>query len=93
MKEDLETMRELGIWNERGDLWKQIKPAVKSGLTRAINKNTHKKHFPTEGDVVKIGKKTGGKTKSAKPKIAEVDEDGKETDDEELVQAEILNAC
>lgn len=102
VKEDLESINELGMWNEAGDLWKRVKPTVKSSLTRALGKDTHKKHFATTDDV-KIQARSGtGKrnaAKAAKEKIKAVADDEEEEqediavlDEEAEVQAEILDA-
>lgn len=93
VKEDLETINELGVWNEKGDLWGRVKPSVKASLTRALTKDKHKKHFSTEADV-QIGKKTKSKSKAAaKPKSKAVTKSKsktaiKQTSDEESHESE-----
>lgn len=99
VKEDLENINELGMWNEKDDLWGKVKSATKASLTKALNKDTHKKHFSTENDVQIQGRsgvaKRGAATK-AKDKIKAVtadDESEEEViDDDAEAQAEILSA-
>jgi len=103
VKEDLESINELGTWNDRSDLWKTVKPAVKASLTRALGKDTHKKHHALLDDVNIQPRKAVGKTTEKRPtakaavkKLAS-EMDKKEGSDEEKdnddveVQAEILS--
>lgn len=104
VKEDLETINELGMWNEKDDLWGRVKSSRKAALTRALGKDGHKKHFATTDDI-KIQARTGtskrGAAKAAKDKlkaIAASDEEAQQGDEEDQadneaeVQAEILDA-
>jgi hypothetical protein len=101
IRDDLESINELGMWNEKQDLWSKVKPTVKTALTRALTKDNHKKHFAGPNDI-QIQARTGvGKreaSKAAKNKLKEfaASDENEELedheDDENEVQAEILDA-
>lgn len=85
VKDDLEAINELGMWNEKDDMWKQIKSTVKASLTRALGKDNHKKHYSTADDI-KIQARSGtakrGAAKAAKEKIKAVAAEDEETDEQ-----------
>ncbi|KAI6236684.1 Replication factor C subunit 1 [Aphelenchoides besseyi] len=51
VREDFETINELGMWNENDDKWKVVTPTTKSALTRALNKDTFKFSYATDNGI------------------------------------------
>ncbi|KAI6186927.1 AAA domain-containing protein [Aphelenchoides besseyi] len=96
IREDFETINELGMWNENDDKWKRVAATTKSALTRALNNDTFKFSYATDngiqifakediGESAK-GKRKAGKRVSAKAakeqlkKIAKTEEEEQEED-------------
>ncbi|KAI6221030.1 Replication factor C subunit 1 [Aphelenchoides fujianensis] len=104
LRDDFETINELGAWTNGEDLWKKVESKTKSALTRALNKDTFRLSYATDADVQVVARTVGNKrtaAKSAQQKLRKLVEDD---DDEEAVEdeaaedgeaeamAEILNA-
>ncbi|KAI6230691.1 Replication factor C subunit 1 [Aphelenchoides fujianensis] len=104
LRDDFETINELGACTNGEDLWKKVESKTKSALTRALNKDTFRLSYATDADVQVVARTVGNKrtaAKSAQQKLRKLVEDD---DDEEAVEdeaaedgeaeamAEILNA-
>ncbi|KAI6186879.1 Replication factor C subunit 1 [Aphelenchoides besseyi] len=51
IREDFETINELGMWNENDDKWKRVAATTKSALTRALNNDTFKFSYATDNGI------------------------------------------
>ncbi|CAD5207801.1 unnamed protein product [Bursaphelenchus okinawaensis] len=65
IKDDMDAINELGLWDPQNDIAKKIESKTKAALTRALNKELGKHHYATKNDIVVPSRARGTKRKAA----------------------------
>ncbi|CAD5210611.1 unnamed protein product [Bursaphelenchus xylophilus] len=90
VKDDMEAINEIGLWDPNKDIAKKIETKTKAALTRALNKDPQKHHYTTKNDVVIPTRTKGNKRAAATAASAKLQNaiNEKEGSDEEEVEEE-----